>query len=86
MAPSPSKSLVQPYSKYLLGPYRLLETVLPSTTAGKIHDGTATSFLDAMANLGDSPNMDSINAVLSSFDDLKDEEQDKVLQNPKVSS
>lgn len=86
MAPNPSKSLDQPYSKYLLGPYRLLETVLPSTAAGKIHDGTATSFLDAMVNLGDNPSMDSINAILSSFEDLKHEEQDKVLQNPKVSS
>ena len=76
----------QPYSKYLLSPYRLLETVLPSTATGKIHDGTATAFLDAMVNLGDNPSMDSINAVLSSFDDLKQEEQDKVLQNPKVSS
>lgn len=55
-------------------------------TASAIHDGTATSFLDAMVNLGDKPSMDSVNATLSSFADLKNEEQDKVLQNPKVSS
>lgn len=86
MAPNSSTSLEQSYSKYLLGPYRLLETVRPSTTAGTIHDGTATSFLDAMVNLGDDPSMDSINAILSSFAELKHEEQDKVLQDPKVSS
>ena len=86
MAPNPPKSLNQPYSKYLLGPYRLLETVIPAPTPSRIHEGTATSFLDAMVNLGDNPSMDSINAILSSFDDLKHEEQDRVLQNPKVSS
>ena len=86
MAPNPSTSLDRPYAKYLLSPYRLLETVRPPMTASVIHDRTATSFLDAMVNLGDKPSMDSINAVLSSFADLKHEEQDKVMQNPKVSS
>ena len=86
MAPNPSMYPDQPLSKYLFRPYRLLETVLPFTSASKIHDGTATSFLDAMVNLGDNPCMESINAILSSFDDLKGEEQDKVLENPKVSS
>lgn len=86
MAPNPSIYSDQPLSKYLFRPYRLLETVLPSTSASKIHDGTAASFLDAMVNLGDNPCMESVNAILSSFDDLKCEEQDKVLENRKVSS
>lgn len=51
----------------------------------KTHDGTALSFLDAMVNLGDNPDMESINATLNSFGHLNHKEQDEVMQSPKVS-
>ena len=62
----------------------LLETFLRSKMANKIHDGTASSFLDAMVNLGDKPSRDSINTLLSSFCDLDEHQQDEVMENPKV--
>lgn len=54
--------------------------------ASKIHDGTASSFLDAMIKLGDNPDIESVNAILSSFGDLNHQEQDTVLRSPTVSS
>ena len=53
--------------------------------ASNKHDGTALSFLDAMVNLGDNPDMESINSILNSFGHLNHKEQDDVMQSPKVS-
>ena len=52
--------------------------------ASNLHDGTASSFLDAMINLGPNPNMDTANAFLRSFGELNSQEQDAVIQSPKV--
>ncbi|CAF9913671.1 MAG: hypothetical protein ALECFALPRED_008937 [Alectoria fallacina] len=51
--------------------------------ANKIHDGTASSFLDATVNLGDKPSRDSINTLLSSFCHLDQHQQDEVMESPK---
>ncbi|KAL9074440.1 MAG: hypothetical protein Q9161_002228 [Pseudevernia consocians] len=51
--------------------------------ASNKHDGTALSFLDAMVNLGDNPDMESINSILNSFGHLNHKEQDEVMQSPK---
>ncbi|CAD6586039.1 MAG: hypothetical protein ASARMPRED_002428 [Alectoria sarmentosa] len=51
--------------------------------ANKLHNGTASSFLDAMVNLGDKPSRNSINTLLSSFCDLDEHQQDEVMENPK---
>lgn len=72
-------------SKDMFDPYRLLATVFPFRKAGKIHDGTASSFLNAMVNLDDNPDRDSTIAILSSFGGLDHKEQDKVLESPQVS-
>ena len=45
---------------------------------------TARSFLDAMTNAGDNPDMKSINAILNSFGSLDHEEQDKVMESLEV--
>lgn len=84
MALNPSIGPDHPYSEDLFDPYRVLEMIVSFKIASKIHDGTASSFLNAMANLGDNPNMKSTNAVLSSFGDLNHTEQDKVMESPKV--
>lgn len=55
-----------------------------SEMAGKIHDRTASSFLAAMVNLGDKPSLDSINTVLGSLCDLDEDQQDRVMESPKV--
>ena len=74
----------------MFSPYRLLQAVLPTQMPDgipdKIHDGTASSFLNALVNSGDNPTMGTINAILSSFGDLNDTEQDKVIESPKVNS
>lgn len=72
-------------TKVPFDPFRLLERVFPPRITSKIHDGTASSFLNAMVDLGGDPDLESVNAILSSFDDLKEDEQDKVIQSPIVS-
>ena len=71
-------------SKYLFIAYRKRDPVVLFMMDSKIQDGTARSFLDAMVNAGDNPNMKSINAVLDSFGKLDHEEQDKVMESPEV--
>ena len=70
----------------MFSPYRLLQAVLPTHMPNEIHDGTASSFLDALVHSGDNPPMDTINAILSSFSHLNHTEQDKVIESPKVNS
>ena len=55
-----------------------------SLSASKVHDGTASSFVDAMVKLGDNPDIKSVNALLSSFCDLNSQEQDTVMKSPRV--
>ena len=59
---------------------------MPDEIPDRIHNGTASSFLDALVNSGDNPTMDTINAILSSFSDLNHTEQDKVIESPKVNT
>lgn len=71
----------------MFSPFRLLQalrpTQMPDEIPDKIHDGTASSFLNALVNSGDNLTMDSINAILSSFSNLNHTEQDKVIESPK---
>ncbi len=74
----------QPDFEYLFIACRKRDTVVLFMMDSKIQDGTARSFLDAMINAGDNPNMKSINAVLDSFGNLDHVEQDKVMESPEV--
>lgn len=55
-----------------------------SLRESKVHDGTASSFVDAMVKLGDNPDIKSVNMILSSFCDLNSQEQDAVMKSPRV--
>ena len=62
----------------------MLKKIFSFTTATKIHDGTAPSFLEAMVRLGENPDMKSVNTILSSFSELNHQEQEIVMESPKV--
>ena len=84
MALHPSLRFREIGFKDLSDAFSLLETFVGSRMANKIHDGTASSFLDATVNLGDKPSRDSINTLLSSFCHLDQHQQDEVMESPKV--
>ena len=52
--------------------------------SSKNHNGTASSFLDAIVQLGTRPDTKSVDALLESFMDLDFQEQAIVIQSPKV--
>ena len=52
--------------------------------ASRTRDEPVSSILDAMANSGDEPDKESSMAILSSFDNLNEEEKDTVVQDPNV--